>query len=351
MAMAPPPPSSLSLHRTLVSASTTTTTTTSSSSTRSRYKNNKGCDTQRLTSGGRTLSSSSRVSLHNSSSRRIDTPVLAMTEGEADITSVQELADGSLVFSFSGAQPPQSKKTASQPRGEQHIDVDAPTHRAPVRRPRSTSQFQKRSPIPASAGNRKGRPGHRVDQAAEVIPLVQEKLQETVGSTVEANLPPRFPSAFSKRSPIPSKKESSSVSSSEIVPEMSPAPVVNEHGASANAKNCGQEPSKESPLSQDLQEIVGRGPEFLVDDGNSDNGLKSETHTSRGGNERQKSLKISVSVEHFEAHVSSENGSITQDLSSYKLAELRSLAKARGLKGYSKLKKGELLDLLNASES
>ncbi len=262
-----------------------------------------------------------------------------------------ELADGSLVFSFSGAQPPQSKKTASQPRAEQHIDVDAPTHRAPVRRPRSTSQFQKRSPIPTSAGNKKGRPGHRVDKAAEVMHLVQEKLQETVGSTVKANLPPRFPSAFSKRSPIPSKKESSSVSSSEIVPEMSPAPVVNEHGASANAKSYGQEPSKESPLSQDLQEIVGRGPEFLVDDGNSDNGLKSETHTSRGGNERQKNLKISVSVEHFEAHVSSGNGSITQDLSSYKLAELRSLAKARGLKGYSKLKKGELLDLLNASES
>jgi hypothetical protein len=40
---------------------------------------------------GRTFSSSSRVSLHNSSSRRIDTPVLAMTEGEADITSVQGL--------------------------------------------------------------------------------------------------------------------------------------------------------------------------------------------------------------------------------------------------------------------
>lgn len=262
-----------------------------------------------------------------------------------------ELADGSLVFSFSGAQPPQSKKTASQPRAEQHIDVDAPTHRAPVRRPRSTSQFQKRSPIPTSAGNKKGRPGHRVDKAAEVMPSVQEKLQETVGSTVKANLPPRFPSAFSKRSPIAPKKQSSSVSSSEIVPEMSPAPVVNEHGASANAKSYGQEPSKESPLSQDLQEIVGRGPEFLVDDGNSDNGLKSETHTSRGGNERQKNLKISVSVEHFEAHVSSGNGSITQDLSSYKLAELRSLAKARGLKGYSKLKKGELLDLLNASES
>lgn len=40
---------------------------------------------------GRTLSSSTRVSLHNSSRRRIDTPVLAMTEGEADITSVQGL--------------------------------------------------------------------------------------------------------------------------------------------------------------------------------------------------------------------------------------------------------------------
>jgi hypothetical protein len=40
---------------------------------------------------GRTFSSSNRVSLHNSSSRRIDTPVLAMTEGEADITSVQGL--------------------------------------------------------------------------------------------------------------------------------------------------------------------------------------------------------------------------------------------------------------------
>jgi hypothetical protein len=69
------------------------------------------------------------------------------------------------------------------------------------------------------------------------------------------------------------------------------------------------------------------------------------------GEKRSKNVKVSISVKHFGTHISSENGSVTHDLSSYKLPELRSLAKSRGLRGYSKLKKGQLLDLLNASES
>ncbi|KAF7804633.1 SAP-like protein BP-73 [Senna tora] len=38
-----------------------------------------------------------------------------------------------------------------------------------------------------------------------------------------------------------------------------------------------------------------------------------------------------------------------EDLSALKLAELRALAKSRGLKGFSKMKKGELMELLNGS--
>jgi hypothetical protein len=37
------------------------------------------------------------------------------------------------------------------------------------------------------------------------------------------------------------------------------------------------------------------------------------------------------------------------DLASYKLPELKSIAKARGLKGYSKLRKSELVELLQSS--
>lgn len=46
-----------------------------------------------------------------------------------------------------------------------------------------------------------------------------------------------------------------------------------------------------------------------------------------------------------------ENGVVKQDYNSYKLTELRSLAKARGLRGYSKLKKGELVERLASLDS
>tara|TARA_R100001082_G_scaffold103063_1_gene73520 strand:- start:258 stop:488 length:231 start_codon:yes stop_codon:yes gene_type:complete len=37
----------------------------------------------------------------------------------------------------------------------------------------------------------------------------------------------------------------------------------------------------------------------------------------------------------------------TEDLSNYTVTELKSMAKGRGLTGYSSLKKAELIDLLN----
>ena len=38
----------------------------------------------------------------------------------------------------------------------------------------------------------------------------------------------------------------------------------------------------------------------------------------------------------------------TEDLSSMKMAELREIAKSRGLKGWTKLRKSELVDFLNS---
>lgn len=38
-----------------------------------------------------------------------------------------------------------------------------------------------------------------------------------------------------------------------------------------------------------------------------------------------------------------------EDLSAWKLAELRALAKSRGMKGYSKMKKSDLVDLLSGA--
>ncbi|GLT42303.1 hypothetical protein SLA2020_163100 [Shorea laevis] len=40
-----------------------------------------------------------------------------------------------------------------------------------------------------------------------------------------------------------------------------------------------------------------------------------------------------------------------EDLSALKLTELRALAKSHGVKGYSKMKKGNLLELLSSSHS
>jgi hypothetical protein len=55
-------------------------------------------------------------------------------------------------------------------------------------------------------------------------------------------------------------------------------------------------------------------------------------------------------MEHIEAEITVQTESThVLELASYKLPELKSIAKARGLKGYSKLKKSELLELLQSS--
>jgi hypothetical protein len=55
-------------------------------------------------------------------------------------------------------------------------------------------------------------------------------------------------------------------------------------------------------------------------------------------------------MEHIEAEITVQTESThDSDLASYKLPELKSIAKARGLKGYSKLRKSELLELLQSS--
>lgn len=54
----------------------------------------------------------------------------------------------------------------------------------------------------------------------------------------------------------------------------------------------------------------------------------------------------SPSNETAEVITESSTLKISSDLASLKLSELRNLAKSRGLRGYSKLKKGELLELL-----
>jgi len=73
--------------------------------------------------------------------------------------------------------------------------------------------------------------------------------------------------------------------------------------------------------------------------------------SSGAASAKKKISNATAESEETTVEVAAENGAVGQDLGSYKLPELRSLAKARGLKGYSKLKKGELVDLLAGLES
>jgi len=136
------------------------------------------------------------------------------------------------------------------------------------------------------------------------------------------------------------------------------------------------DPATDSPFSPKLKEILDQGKESekkSTKTASAGTPAKKKTAkvvvrevetvvevaalTSSGADSGKKKTSSVGAAESDEvsivdvAAVAAENGYVSRDLGSFKLPELRSLAKARGLKGYSKLKKGELVDLLAGLES
>ncbi|XP_024363176.1 uncharacterized protein [Physcomitrium patens] len=254
-----------------------------------------------------------------------------------DATPVEELlglaehADGSLLFSFSGSTT--TADAAAQPTIQQieSANVNVPTQTlTPAALPqRHPSSFQKKSPIPAARSRRTASKAE-----ADTAELVAAEDKETpVDSTVSSisARPERHASSFSRKSPIPKNRERSSVSSSK-------------RQSSAEATPVAKAPSK--------SKFTTRSP--ISRNQNSSRATRSEKKKSHSSEVAPAELVSPSKTASADTEVAEsealEHGAVSKDLSSYKLSELRSMAKAKGLKGYSKLKKGELVKLIAASD-
>jgi hypothetical protein len=324
------------------------------------------------------------------------------------LLGLAELADGSLFFSFGGSDSARpAARTSAQPRAQSETKMNGSTHNVtPTAHPqRQPSSFQKHSPIPAS----RKKASVSKEDVATAQPQAEDKKTQKAQSPSKPTRPPRPPSFFYRRSPIPkvlvsvpastSKKKSRSpevppttetptketpakatsakatpakgipaketpakATSAKATPakgtpakgtpaKAAPAKAVPAKAAPAKAApaKAAVDSEKDSPFSPELKEILthdeGTGGQESKDTAKS----KTDAKTSSAAPAKKKSSK--PASEETEIFQTIENGAVSEDLESYKLPELRNLAKARGLKGYSKLKKGELVDLLASSKS
>jgi len=255
--------------------------------------------------------------------------------------------------------PPKLLLSSPQPKAQ-----SASTHNLKALPKRYPSSFRKLSPIPASRKKaselkteKEASPSAAAAAAAEdKKPQKKEKAKNPSKSAAQ---PQRPASSFFKRSPIPKDRV--------------PTPISkNKNHETESASTPAVDPATDSPFSPELKEILDRGKESEKSTKTASAGtpakkkaakvvVREETQTvvevavTSSGADSGKKKTSSVAAESEETSVvdvaAAENGAVSQDLGSYKLPELRSLAKARGLKGYSKLKKGELVDLLAGLES
>ncbi|XP_030498868.2 rho-N domain-containing protein 1, chloroplastic [Cannabis sativa] len=154
-------------------------------------------------------------------------------------------------------------------------------------------------------------------------------------------------SNFQRRSPVPRTKFKSAYSDDKPVNSM---PYVNSGG---RGKKNQVEAVPKTELDLDEYEPVS-----VDHDDEPESDLEPDepeiVQLLEGEEAHIDEPEIVQLLEDEEAHINEEEEdedeqvqTEQEDLSGWKLPELRALAKSRGLKGYSKMKKSELIDLLN----
>lgn len=337
--------------------------------------------------------------LHLKTSRERVPLVLPLCgHGDLEIVSVKELADGFLHFSF-GALP-----NASTPSKVDELSSSSGEHlagklAAPCRLP---SQFLKKSPIPIAAVRRR---------KWQMENLSKERATEATSASIKdsVKLLSRPKSCFIKRSPIPTRTSVQSLQklisanqSGEVhnkgkgvsVPQRTKEEVLKqvETFKRLPSKFVRKSPVPSSATRHHVRSLPLPAELDFTSDRATDSAVKlpgkpraaqasrpksyflrkspiikvhqrtpQEVSTIDDSHKKPPSYKVSNKVD--VGLVKEESGSLmmaerqsepplhTADLHKYKLAELKSFAKSKGVKGYSKLKKGELLDLLKNLKS
>ncbi|CAK9222351.1 unnamed protein product [Sphagnum troendelagicum] len=302
-------------------------------------------------------------------------------------------SDKTMSSSLAGVQAPHITPKPTRSEHAPGVYSQASSTPGPKRFP---SNFWRQSPIPS------------LRQRNEVRPIHSEKSLDISAARSVIPTPKRFPSRFQRQSPIPSwerRKKERTLASNYHQPEVyasaafTPAPTrfpsrfhrqspISGLGVKKRDRSFGN--SKTNAVSNTEQasgsnvdliikskpkvSLPDRLPSLFVRLSPIDSHLKrastsssvSQTATvvseilhelaspaTKKSATRKKSSSLKetqVVMEHIEAEITVQTESThDSDLASYKLPELKSIAKARGLKGYSKLRKSELLELLQSS--
>ncbi|KAJ8899408.1 hypothetical protein K2173_018382 [Erythroxylum novogranatense] len=201
------------------------------------------------------------------------------------------------------------KKKASSGSSSQDIDVDQPEHDEP----------------------------YSVHKSTNFSNLNKRRGNESLGTNATSVTRP--PSNFRRRSPVPQIKYPPVNPNEDPV---SPRSLVNVNG----------ERKQQFETQPNSAEQLKSVPELeMEEDVEIDSELELDPHSSFHDDDvfDELSDRESSEVVNSNEDGAEELTNEPQDVSSLKLTELRALAKSRGIKGVSKMKKGELVELLNSS--
>lgn len=217
----------------------------------------------------------------------------------------------------------------------------------------SPTRFVRKSPVPTRAAASR--------QDARHPPLLEPDLSPNTapGSHAKplgkhaAAQPPRPKSRFTRRSPITpvDKQAAQKITPTESLQKPSNEALKLDVSSQTDLPIIAKVNSSRDELACGLSGKL-RG-QFLGHEGFRSLEVRSQNNLASVAKENENTGDTMESGKSLDLETETENPVdfvASSDLRKYKLAELKSIAKSRGLKGYSKLKKEELLKLLSNKE-